>query len=158
MIFTWVIRQSMNPLNSFRSGAVWDVTGALIILPKFFFLMNSFYLCLNKFLSIRGRFSQGWTSTKWNASDCWRFPLLNLFFQPFTNVTGVVDDRGMCQCSVYLPDTTFPVQKVESLEILAQQLSAKFDSELSKVSGFSLYCDETETKDGRSGSKPLTFR
>ncbi|KAK9401662.1 olfactomedin-4 [Crotalus adamanteus] len=56
--------------------------------------------------------------------------------EPFTNVTGVVDDRGMCQCSVYLPDTTFPVQKVESLEILAQQLSAKFESELSKVSQY----------------------
>ncbi|XP_058042436.1 olfactomedin-4 [Ahaetulla prasina] len=53
--------------------------------------------------------------------------------EPFANVTGIVDDRGMCQCSVYLPDTTFPVQKVEYLEILAKQLSAKFDSELSKV-------------------------
>ncbi|XP_070799568.1 olfactomedin-4 [Pituophis catenifer annectens] len=53
--------------------------------------------------------------------------------EPFTNVTGVVDDHGMCQCLVYLPDTTFPVQKVEYLEILAKELSAKFDSELSKV-------------------------
>uniref|UniRef100_A0A8C6Y3C0 Olfactomedin 4 n=1 Tax=Naja naja TaxID=35670 RepID=A0A8C6Y3C0_NAJNA len=62
------------------------------------------------------------------------FPSFKSFaLQPFTNVTGVVDDRGMCQCSVYLPDTTFPVQKVENLEILAKQLSAKFDSELSKV-------------------------
>ncbi|XP_063160628.1 olfactomedin-4 [Candoia aspera] len=56
--------------------------------------------------------------------------------EPFANVTGVLDDRGVCQCSVYLPDTTFPVQKVENLEILAQQLSVKFDSELSKVSQY----------------------
>ncbi|XP_007442257.1 olfactomedin-4 [Python bivittatus] len=55
---------------------------------------------------------------------------------PFANMTGVLDDSGTCQCSVYLPDTSFPVQKVENLEILAQELSVKFDSELSKVSQY----------------------
>ncbi|XP_019381091.1 PREDICTED: olfactomedin-4 [Gavialis gangeticus] len=51
----------------------------------------------------------------------------------FSNVSGSLDDRGICQCSVYLPDTTFPVQKVEKLEIIAQTLLQKFESELSKV-------------------------
>ncbi|XP_070607476.1 olfactomedin-4 [Erythrolamprus reginae] len=64
------------------------------------------------------------------------FPEPTRAAEPFANVTGVVDDYGMCQCSVYLPDTTFPVQKVEYLEILAEQLSAKFHSELSKVSEY----------------------
>ncbi|XP_060091207.1 olfactomedin-4 [Heteronotia binoei] len=54
----------------------------------------------------------------------------------FANVTGSSDENGLCHCSVYLPDTTFPVQKVERLEILAQTLSVKFDQELSKVSQY----------------------
>ncbi|KAJ7427282.1 Olfactomedin-4 [Willisornis vidua] len=55
----------------------------------------------------------------------------------FTNVSGSVDDGGTCQCSVYLPDTTFPVQKVEQLEIIAATLSKKFETELSKVTEYS---------------------
>ncbi|XP_064330600.1 olfactomedin-4 [Phalacrocorax carbo] len=55
----------------------------------------------------------------------------------FTNVSGSVDDKGTCQCSVYLPDTTFPVQKVEQLEITATMLSEKFEKELSKVREYS---------------------
>ncbi|XP_009869202.1 PREDICTED: olfactomedin-4, partial [Apaloderma vittatum] len=51
----------------------------------------------------------------------------------FTNVSGSVDDEGICQCSVYLPDTTFPVQKAEKLEIIAATLSQKFEAELSHV-------------------------
>ncbi|XP_027743967.1 olfactomedin-4 [Empidonax traillii] len=55
----------------------------------------------------------------------------------FANVSGSVDDEGTCQCSVYLPDTTFPVQKVEQLEIVAATLSKKFETELSKVKEYS---------------------
>ncbi|XP_051635426.1 olfactomedin-4 [Manacus candei] len=55
----------------------------------------------------------------------------------FANVSGSVDDEGTCQCSVYLPDTTFPVQKVEQLEIIATTLSKKFETELSKVREYS---------------------
>ncbi|XP_010115185.1 PREDICTED: olfactomedin-4 [Chlamydotis macqueenii] len=55
----------------------------------------------------------------------------------FANVSGSVDDEGTCQCSVYLPDTTFPVQKVEQLEIIATMLSEKFELELSKVREYS---------------------
>ncbi|NXU87667.1 OLFM4 protein, partial [Xiphorhynchus elegans] len=57
--------------------------------------------------------------------------------QFFANVSGSLDDKGTCQCSVYLPDTTFPVQKVEQLEIVATTLSKKFETELSKVTEYS---------------------
>ncbi|XP_005374269.1 PREDICTED: olfactomedin-4 [Chinchilla lanigera] len=53
--------------------------------------------------------------------------------QPFSNFTGSVNDRGICQCSVSLPDTTFPVVRVERLEFTAHVLSQKFETELSKV-------------------------
>ncbi|XP_066477460.1 olfactomedin-4-like [Tiliqua scincoides] len=66
--------------------------------------------------------------------------------QPFANVTGSLDDHGVCQCSVYLPDTTFPVEKVERLEILAQQLSEKFHSELSKVTQYTKEMEIYEKK------------
>lgn len=58
----------------------------------------------------------------------------DLLLQLFGNVSGTVDDEGTCQCSVYLPDTTFPVQKAEQLEIIATTLSEKFEAELSQVS------------------------
>uniref|UniRef100_A0A8D1T471 Olfactomedin-like domain-containing protein n=1 Tax=Sus scrofa TaxID=9823 RepID=A0A8D1T471_PIG len=53
--------------------------------------------------------------------------------QLVSNFTGSVDDRGTCQCSVILPDTTFPVERVERLEITAQTISKKFEKELSKI-------------------------
>ncbi|XP_065437232.1 olfactomedin-4 [Chrysemys picta bellii] len=53
--------------------------------------------------------------------------------EPFANVTGSLNENGVCQCSVYLPDTAFPVQKVEMLEITARVLSEKFEIELTKV-------------------------
>ncbi|XP_013803785.1 olfactomedin-4 [Apteryx mantelli] len=51
----------------------------------------------------------------------------------FANVSGSLDDHGACQCSVYLPDTTFPVQKAERLEKIAATLLEKFERELSQV-------------------------
>nr|XP_008540982.1 PREDICTED: olfactomedin-4 [Equus przewalskii] len=53
--------------------------------------------------------------------------------QSFSNFTGSKDDRGTCQCSITLPDTTFPVERVERLEYTAHILSEKFKIELSKV-------------------------
>ncbi|XP_008057412.1 olfactomedin-4 [Carlito syrichta] len=53
--------------------------------------------------------------------------------QSFSNFTGSVDDRGTCQCSVSLPDTTFPVDRMEHLEFTAHALSEEFEKELSKV-------------------------
>lgn len=61
------------------------------------------------------------------------FFFADLLLQLFTNVSGSVDDKGTCQCSVYLPDTTFPVQKAEKLEIIAATLTKKFEIELSQV-------------------------
>ncbi|XP_054829024.1 olfactomedin-4 [Eublepharis macularius] len=66
--------------------------------------------------------------------------------EPFANVTGSLDNHGVCQCSVYLPDTTFPVQKVETLEIIAQMLSQKVDIELSKVSKYTRAIEIYEQK------------
>ncbi|XP_065440842.1 olfactomedin-4-like isoform X4 [Chrysemys picta bellii] len=66
--------------------------------------------------------------------------------QPFANVTGSLNDNGVCQCSVYLPDTVFPVQKVEILEITAQVLSEKFERELTKVSQYTKAIEMYEQK------------
>ncbi|NXL94886.1 OLFM4 protein, partial [Alectura lathami] len=57
--------------------------------------------------------------------------------QLFANVTGSLDDHGNCQCSVYLPDTTFPVQKVEQLQVIATTLLERFEAELSQVREYS---------------------
>ncbi|XP_050800125.1 olfactomedin-4-like [Gopherus flavomarginatus] len=65
---------------------------------------------------------------------------------PFANVTGSLNDHGVCQCSVYLPDPVFPVQKVEMLEITAQVLSEKFDRELTKVSQYTKAIEMYEQK------------
>ncbi|KAF0885192.1 OLFM4 protein, partial [Crocuta crocuta] len=53
--------------------------------------------------------------------------------QLLSNFTGFEDDHGTCHCSVTLPDTTFPVQRVERLEVTAHVLYQKFEKELSKV-------------------------
>ncbi|XP_048819858.1 olfactomedin-4 [Lagopus muta] len=55
----------------------------------------------------------------------------------FANVTGSLDDHGSCQCSVYLPDTDFPVLKVEQLQVIATTLLQKFEAELSQVKEYS---------------------
>ncbi|XP_032171124.1 olfactomedin-4 [Mustela erminea] len=60
-------------------------------------------------------------------------PSLGSESQSLSNFTGFEDDRGTCQCSVTLPDTAFPVQRVERLEVTAHVLSQKFEKELSKV-------------------------
>lgn len=53
--------------------------------------------------------------------------------QPFSSFLGSVDKHGTCQCSVSLPDTTFPADRVERLEFTAHNLSQKFEREFSKV-------------------------
>uniref|UniRef100_A0A8C6CDM8 Olfactomedin 4 n=1 Tax=Monodon monoceros TaxID=40151 RepID=A0A8C6CDM8_MONMO len=65
------------------------------------------------------------------ASHCGGFSCCGA--RSFPNFTGSKDDRGTCQCSVILPDTTFPVERVERLEIIAQTISQKFEKEFSKV-------------------------
>lgn len=64
----------------------------------------------------------------------WVFlPLPSLLLQLVSRVNGSVDDRGICQCSVFLPEDAFPAQQVEALEKLAGSLSERFNKELSKV-------------------------
>ncbi|XP_012861428.1 olfactomedin-4 [Echinops telfairi] len=53
--------------------------------------------------------------------------------QPFSNFNGSLDHHGTCQCSVLLPDTTFPADRLEQLEFTAHTLSEKFQKELSQV-------------------------
>lgn len=83
----------------------------------------------------------------WQANFChfWclkgSFPSLLLmlifcYLQPLSNFTGSVDSHGTCQCSVSLPDTAFPADRVERLEYTAHILSQKFEREFSKVSIF----------------------
>ncbi|XP_075419687.1 olfactomedin-4 [Tenrec ecaudatus] len=53
--------------------------------------------------------------------------------QPFSNFNGSLDEHGTCQCSVLLPDTTFPADRLEQLDSIAHTLSEKFQKELSQV-------------------------
>ncbi|XDB56164.1 PREDICTED: olfactomedin-4 [Capra hircus] len=66
--------------------------------------------------------------------------------QSFSNFTGNRDDRGVCQCSVILPDNTFPAVRVERLEITAQTISKKFEKELSKVKEYVQLISKYEEK------------
>ncbi|CAH2223978.1 olfactomedin-4 [Pelobates cultripes] len=52
------------------------------------------------------------------------------------NVTGKADDKGICSCSVQIPDNTFPVARMEVLENTASALSLKVEREISKISEY----------------------
>ncbi|KAM9323950.1 olfactomedin-4-like [Gastrophryne carolinensis] len=52
------------------------------------------------------------------------------------NTTGVVDERGVCQCSVTLPDNTFPVDRLEVLEISNRELSTSVQQEITKIKNY----------------------
>ncbi|XP_034354528.1 olfactomedin-4 [Arvicanthis niloticus] len=73
------------------------------------------------------------------ATDTWlppgstSLPEGGTLSQSLSNFTGSVDSHGTCQCSVSLPDTTFPADRVERLEFTAHILSQKFEREFSKV-------------------------
>ncbi|XP_069602734.1 olfactomedin-4-like [Ranitomeya imitator] len=49
------------------------------------------------------------------------------------NFEGSVDDLGVCQCSVGLPDSTFPADRLEILEISNQNLSLTIQQEITKI-------------------------
>ncbi|XP_048474299.1 olfactomedin-4-like [Rhincodon typus] len=53
------------------------------------------------------------------------------------NVNGTINNDGVCLCSVVLPDTSFPVEKVEYLEITSQELKSSVEQEISKVQEYS---------------------
>ncbi|XP_062983851.1 olfactomedin-4-like [Elgaria multicarinata webbii] len=53
-----------------------------------------------------------------------------------SSVNGSVDDRGICHCSVLVPQDAFPVKRVEVLEVQARSLTQRCDRELSKVTEY----------------------
>ncbi|XP_075178675.1 olfactomedin-4-like [Anomaloglossus baeobatrachus] len=46
---------------------------------------------------------------------------------------GSVDELGVCQCNVVLPDSTFPADRLESLEISNRNLSIAVQQEITKI-------------------------
>ncbi|XP_069602739.1 olfactomedin-4-like [Ranitomeya imitator] len=52
------------------------------------------------------------------------------------NTTGAMDDLGVCHCSVTLPDTTFPADRLEILEISNNYLSVSVKEEITKIESY----------------------
>ncbi|XP_030075448.1 olfactomedin-4 [Microcaecilia unicolor] len=52
------------------------------------------------------------------------------------NVTGSVDEGGQCLCTVILPDNTFPMHRMESLEITSRDLSISVQKEITKIRSY----------------------
>ncbi|XP_063791781.1 olfactomedin-4-like [Pseudophryne corroboree] len=50
--------------------------------------------------------------------------------------TGSLDDKGVCHCSVALPDTTFPADRLEILEITNRNLSITIQKEITKIHSY----------------------
>ncbi|KAG8546909.1 hypothetical protein GDO81_029584 [Engystomops pustulosus] len=46
---------------------------------------------------------------------------------------GSSDDQGVCHCSVVLPDSTFPADRLEILEISHRNLSIKVEQQITKI-------------------------
>ncbi|KAG8538411.1 hypothetical protein GDO81_022696 [Engystomops pustulosus] len=49
------------------------------------------------------------------------------------NSTGSLDELGVCHCSVVLPDSTFPADRFEKLEISNHNLSITVEEQITKV-------------------------
>lgn len=49
------------------------------------------------------------------------------------NVTGTVGEFGQCICKVFLPDTTFPADRVDIVQITANKLTADLEVHINKV-------------------------
>uniref|UniRef100_A0A8C3X8R5 Olfactomedin 4 n=1 Tax=Catagonus wagneri TaxID=51154 RepID=A0A8C3X8R5_9CETA len=62
-------------------------------------------------------------------------------------ISWLTTDVEFIFCSVILPDTTFPVERVERLEITAQSISMKFEKELSKIRNMTVLVEKLETLD-----------
>uniref|UniRef100_A0A8C6R0Q3 Olfactomedin 4 n=2 Tax=Nannospalax galili TaxID=1026970 RepID=A0A8C6R0Q3_NANGA len=72
-------------------------------------------------------------TTPWLAPGATSWTEGDAVSQSFSNFSGSVDGQGTCQCSISLPDATFPADRVERLEFTAHILSQKFEKEFSKV-------------------------
>ncbi|XP_069765754.1 olfactomedin-4-like [Narcine bancroftii] len=49
------------------------------------------------------------------------------------NASGTINNDGVCECSVFLPDNTFPVQRMEYLEKVSWMLNISVQQEIRKV-------------------------
>ncbi|XP_030076010.1 olfactomedin-4 [Microcaecilia unicolor] len=52
------------------------------------------------------------------------------------NVTGSVDEGGQCLCTVILPDNSFPMHRMEFLEITSSNLSISVQQEITKIQSY----------------------
>nr|XP_033811824.1 olfactomedin-4-like [Geotrypetes seraphini] len=52
------------------------------------------------------------------------------------NISGSVDESGRCLCTVILPDNTFPMHRMESLEVSSYNLSISVQQEISKIQSY----------------------
>ncbi|XP_062983854.1 olfactomedin-4-like [Elgaria multicarinata webbii] len=68
------------------------------------------------------------------------------YLQVVSSVNGSVDDRGICHCSVLVPQDAFPVKRVEVLEVQARSLTQRYDRELSKVTKYIKIIDASGQK------------
>lgn len=49
------------------------------------------------------------------------------------NVTASVGESGNCVCHVYLPDTTFPADRVEHMQQVSKDLIIEVEIQMNKV-------------------------
>ncbi|XP_018429211.1 PREDICTED: olfactomedin-4-like [Nanorana parkeri] len=52
------------------------------------------------------------------------------------NTTGIENEQGGCQCSVILPDNTFPADRLEVLEISSREMSFSVQQEITKIKSY----------------------
>ncbi|XP_040179181.1 olfactomedin-4-like [Rana temporaria] len=52
------------------------------------------------------------------------------------NSTGTVNEQEVCQCSVILPDNTFPADRLEAIEISNQKLSISVNQEITRIQNY----------------------
>ncbi|KAM5146059.1 olfactomedin-4-like [Mantella aurantiaca] len=52
------------------------------------------------------------------------------------NSTGVVNEQGVCQCSVILPDNTFPADRLEVLQLSNQEIGISVQQEITKIHNY----------------------
>ncbi|KAM9323949.1 olfactomedin-4-like [Gastrophryne carolinensis] len=64
--------------------------------------------------------------------------LLVCFVGSLEKVTnaGLLDEQGICQCSISLPENTFPADRLEALELSSRDLSLSVNQEISKMQSY----------------------
>ncbi|XP_072286390.1 olfactomedin-4-like [Pyxicephalus adspersus] len=62
--------------------------------------------------------------------------LLHAHAVSMMNSTGTVNEEGVCQCSVILPDNTFPADRLEVLEVSSRELSTSVHQEIIKIQNY----------------------